>query len=111
MNHSPVRTILLPAILTAGTVFGMLTSIVVTHQLKADTEGFTIAGNPPQYALREQQRSLAIRNIGLCILTGAASGLAVAGGIRKLHATRKHTQHKHQAVLGSITEFLSSKPE
>ena len=111
MNYSPARTILLPAILTAGTVFGLLTSIVATHQLRMDTQVLSASSSLPQYALREQQRNFAIRNIGLCILTSAASGLVVAGGIRKLHATRKHTQLKHQAVSGLITEFLSSKPE
>lgn len=111
MNQSPVRTILLPALLTAGTVFTMLTSIVVTDQLKTNAESLTSSSPAPQYALQEQQRSLAIRNIGFCILVSATSGVLVAGGIRKFYSTRKQTDLKHQAVSGLITEFLSSRPE
>ncbi len=112
MNQSPIRTILLPAMLTAGTVFSILTSIIVTDQIRSNTESLTASIDAaPQYALREQQRSLAIRNVGLCILVSATSGLAVAGGIRKLQSTRHQTHLKHQSVLEPITEFLSSRPE
>lgn len=112
MNQSPIRTILLPAMLTAGTVFSILTSIIVTDQIRTNTESLTTAIDAaPQYALREQQRSLAIRNVGLCILVSATSGLAVAGGIRKLQSTRHQTHLKHQSISGPITEFLSSRPE
>ncbi len=111
MNTSPVKSILLPAMLTGGAVFYLLASFVISSQFKPDATGDTMPTTSPQYALREQQRNLAIRNVGFCILAGTGSGLAVAAGIRRWHLYRKQAQKKQQAFSGQISEFLSSRPE
>ncbi len=111
MNASPVKSILLPAMLTGGSVFYLLTSVVISRQIKPNVIGETMPSTLPQYALREQQRNVAIRNVGFCILAGTGSGLVVAAGIRQWYLYRKQTRQKQQAFSGQISEFLSSRPE
>jgi len=110
MNNAPVKTVLLPATLTVGVVFCLLTSVLVGDKLKPSLE--TLSSNSaPQYLLREQKRNLAIRNVGFSILVSAAAGMGVAVGIRRSQGAIKQATRKHEAISQPIAEFLSSRPE
>lgn len=105
MSQSPIKTILIPSLLTAGIVFGLSVMAVTNdHRLSSSKA-------PQELALREQYRNIAVRNIGLCILGSSLSGLLVAGGIRNIQNSQKKAKQKQDAISGLIAEFLSTHPE
>lgn len=105
MNQSPVKTILMPALLTASIVFGISVTAVTRHGTLPSIE------TPQEITLREQYRNLAVRNIGLCILTSALSGLAVAGGLRQIQIAHKKSKHKHDSISRTISDFFAARPD
>jgi hypothetical protein len=105
MSQSPIKTILIPSLLTAGVVFGLSVTAVTNYNTLPSSE------MPQELALKEQYRNIAVRNIGLCILGSALSGLLVAGGIRSIQNSHKKAKRKQDSMSGLITEFLSTRPE
>lgn len=105
MNQSPIKTILIPSLLTAGVVFGLSVTVVTNDNT------LTSAATTQELALKEQYRNIAVRNIGLCILGGSLSGLLVAGGIRSIQNSQKKAKQKQDSISGLIAEFLSTHPE
>jgi len=105
MNQSPIKTILIPSLLTAGVVFGVSVAAVTSYNTLPPSE------MPQELALKQQYRNIAVRNIGLCILGSSLSGLLVAGGIRSIQNSHKKAKQRQDSISGLITEFLSTRPE
>jgi hypothetical protein len=105
MNQSPIKTILIPSLLTAGVVFGLSVTAVANY----DT--FSSSETPQELVLREQHRDIAVRNIGLCILGSSLAGLIVAASIRNVQNSHKKARRKQDSMSGLIAEFLSTRPE
>lgn len=111
MNRSPVKTILLPSILTSATVFCVMAAQMVPGKIRQPDEAAPLPSERLQLVMLKEQKNLAIRNVGLCILASVGTGLLVAEAIRKFQSACKQAYLKQETIAKPIEEFLCSEPE
>lgn len=110
MNRSPFTSLVLPSMLTAMGFFTILTLFFVPRIVGNITVQATRAENEPAKArIVGDQRSIAVRYVGISIMVGTSAGLLTFEGIRRWQAFQDKGLLKAEQL--GLLDVLKMAPE